>query len=180
MNKKESILNAAKSAFVEKGYHQTTMHDISSKLNIKRTTLYDYFRSKEEIVFALIENMYEKHPIKSTQGLTLDRLADLCYQMLKRTEENLDLYRILFIALPVLDESAKSKVSLWQMPYNLELTDIFTDSSLSLEKSDDVKRLFHALLSQIMSEYISKVVTANVHKDIQYIMNIVERIYAYE
>jgi AcrR family transcriptional regulator len=57
MNKKErlatfnrnNILNAAKHLFVEKGIDQTTMDDISKEAEYSKSTVYVYFKNKDEI-----------------------------------------------------------------------------------------------------------------------------------
>ena len=51
------ILNAAEELFVTKGYEQTTTVDIMQKVGIAKGTLYYHFRSKEEILDALLERM---------------------------------------------------------------------------------------------------------------------------
>ena len=44
-----NILNAAKRLFIEKGIAQTTVDDIAKEADYSKSTLYVYFKSKEEI-----------------------------------------------------------------------------------------------------------------------------------
>jgi len=44
-----NILNASKELFLEKGVTQTTMDDIAKRAEYSKSTLYVYFKSKEEI-----------------------------------------------------------------------------------------------------------------------------------
>jgi TetR/AcrR family fatty acid metabolism transcriptional regulator len=49
----EKILKIASEFFSRKGYVQTTISDISRKLNINEATIYGYFKSKEEILLTI-------------------------------------------------------------------------------------------------------------------------------
>jgi AcrR family transcriptional regulator len=175
MNKKQDILQAAYKVFSEKGYHQTTMKDISLFLDIKRTTLYDYYKSKEEIVFELIEHMFLENPIVQTEGTTLDRLMKLSKQVLSRTAKHIKLYQILFSALPALDMETQKKISIWQIPFNEELNRILEDSTLNLEKMNEISFLYTSLISATMSNYISNPNCIDLDKDQKRIQNIIER-----
>jgi len=53
------ILDAAELLFIAKGYEQTTINDILAKVGIGKGTFYHYFKSKEEVMDAVIERMVE-------------------------------------------------------------------------------------------------------------------------
>lgn len=59
-SKKEQILDMSFSLFLEKGYYNTSISDILSKLDIARGTLYYHFESKEAIMDAIIEKSAKK------------------------------------------------------------------------------------------------------------------------
>jgi len=48
-----SILEAAIKVFAEKGYESSTISDITRAANISESTLYEYFDSKEDVLFAI-------------------------------------------------------------------------------------------------------------------------------
>jgi len=50
--KREAILRSAAAAFRRKGYHATSMEDISEALLMTKGSLYYYFKDKEEILYA--------------------------------------------------------------------------------------------------------------------------------
>lgn len=55
---KQNILSTAKKLFVEKGVNQTTMDDIAREANYSKSTIYVYFKSKDEIYNHIVyENM---------------------------------------------------------------------------------------------------------------------------
>lgn len=155
MNKRDEILSTAYDVFLHRGYHNTTMKDIASNLSIKRTTLYDYFSSKESIVFALIENMFLTYPLVESEGTFQSKIDDLTLQILHRVKKNIGMYRILFSALPALDETMSKKISLWQKPiYNI-LDNIINQSTMTLEEKNHFIFLYLSLVSKVLSDYIS-------------------------
>ena len=52
--RKTEILDTAERLFVTKGYNKTTIVDILSRLDIAKGTFYYYFKSKEEVMDAII------------------------------------------------------------------------------------------------------------------------------
>ena len=49
--KREAVLRTAVQLFLEQGYHRTTLNEVAERLNITKPALYNYFRSKDEILF---------------------------------------------------------------------------------------------------------------------------------
>ena len=49
--KREAVLRAAVALFLEQGYHRATLNEVAERLNITKPALYNYFRSKDEILF---------------------------------------------------------------------------------------------------------------------------------
>jgi len=49
------ILDSAERLFAEKGYHETSINDIAEGADFSRTSVYQYFRSKEEIYVHLLD-----------------------------------------------------------------------------------------------------------------------------
>lgn len=58
--RKNEILDVAGRLFGEKGYDATSTNDILKEIGIARGTLYYHFKSKEEILDALIDRMTEQ------------------------------------------------------------------------------------------------------------------------
>ncbi|MDR2547455.1 MAG: TetR/AcrR family transcriptional regulator [Lachnospiraceae bacterium] len=56
---RSNILSAAKQLFFEKGIAQTTMDDISKEADYSKSTVYAYFKSKEEIYNHIILENFE-------------------------------------------------------------------------------------------------------------------------
>jgi AcrR family transcriptional regulator len=56
--KLEFILRTSARIFAEKGYHSTTMRDISRETNVSLAGLYYYCKSKEELLFLIQDNCF--------------------------------------------------------------------------------------------------------------------------
>ncbi len=54
-----NILGAAKALFEEKGVAQTTVDDIAKKADYSKSTIYVYFKSKEEIYYNIVRESME-------------------------------------------------------------------------------------------------------------------------
>jgi AcrR family transcriptional regulator len=52
---KERIIQAALQVFTEKGYHEATMEDVAQKVGVSRGAIYLYFKNKDEILYAIME-----------------------------------------------------------------------------------------------------------------------------
>ena len=52
---KEAIMNTALKMFSEKGYAAVSMRDISGEVGIRASSIYYYFKSKQDIFDALIQ-----------------------------------------------------------------------------------------------------------------------------
>ena len=68
----EKILTAARRLFLEKGYEQTTIQDIVDQLGgLTKGAIYHHFKSKEEIMFALSEQMFvQRNPFEAVRERT--------------------------------------------------------------------------------------------------------------
>ncbi|NMA93089.1 MAG: TetR/AcrR family transcriptional regulator [Clostridiales bacterium] len=55
--RKNEILDVAEQLFVEKGFDNTSTNDIINEVGIARGTLYYHFKSKEEILDAMVERI---------------------------------------------------------------------------------------------------------------------------
>jgi AcrR family transcriptional regulator len=57
--RKQQIVNTAKQMFIDKGFQSTHIGQVCEKLDIARGTVYQYFRNKKEILFAILDVVLE-------------------------------------------------------------------------------------------------------------------------
>ncbi|WP_461200256.1 TetR/AcrR family transcriptional regulator [Anoxybacillus sp. TBDG-1] len=60
MSRKEQIIEVAMKLFAEKGYHATSMQEIAEHSQLAKGSLYNYFKSKEEIVLSIFQYHYDQ------------------------------------------------------------------------------------------------------------------------
>ena len=58
--RREEIMDACDKLYEEKGFQDITIKDISAETNFSRPSIYNYFRSKEEIFLGLLTREYEE------------------------------------------------------------------------------------------------------------------------
>ena len=51
--RKQGIRNAAQKIFAEKGFHEATISEVAQQAGISEATIYEYFSSKEELLFSI-------------------------------------------------------------------------------------------------------------------------------
>lgn len=57
--RKKEILDVAEELFTTKGYAETTINDILQKIGIAKGTFYYYFKSKEDVMDAIVDRFIE-------------------------------------------------------------------------------------------------------------------------
>ncbi|MEW5872493.1 MAG: TetR/AcrR family transcriptional regulator [Chloroflexota bacterium] len=67
----EQILDAASRLFAEKGFHRTTTKEIAEAAGLSEGTLYNYFESKNDLLFGIMARLARK------QNLTAQLSADV-------------------------------------------------------------------------------------------------------
>lgn len=81
--RREEIIEAASELFLVKGYDRTTMKDVMGQLQIAKGTIYHYFKSKEELLDAVLDSLVAslvrqmQEILDRSQGNALERLRYL-------------------------------------------------------------------------------------------------------
>ena len=57
---RQKLVDVARQLFAKNGFENTTMNDIAISSGKGRRTLYTYFKSKEEVYYAVIESELER------------------------------------------------------------------------------------------------------------------------
>ena len=66
--RREQLLDAAGTLFMQKGYGETTTDEIARKAGLTKGALYFHFKSKEDLLFELVKQMYDDL-FKSTEAI---------------------------------------------------------------------------------------------------------------
>lgn len=89
---RQKLVDVARELFAHKGMEATTMNDIAAASEKGRRTLYTYFRNKEEIYYAVIENELDRLSDKIDEVLNLpiepeEKILTLIYTHLSMIRE---------------------------------------------------------------------------------------------
>jgi len=98
---KKSILDAAKKLFLEQGYEATSIRKIAAEIEFSPTTIYLYYKDKNEIAHALHEEGFkllsEKFQVLAQVEHPFERLKAMGRIYMQFALENRDFYEIMFI-----------------------------------------------------------------------------------
>ncbi|MBS0652441.1 MAG: TetR/AcrR family transcriptional regulator [Verrucomicrobia bacterium] len=78
--RRADIVKAARRLFKTKEYEKATMQDVMDALGIAKGTIYHYFKSKEDLLEAVIEDIVEQN-IQQMQALVKDAKGDALQKM---------------------------------------------------------------------------------------------------
>jgi AcrR family transcriptional regulator len=102
--RREQILQAAQKLFADQGFRETNLNDVATQLGFRRQAVYHYFRSKEEILYELIDRAGKA--VEASAQPTLDsdlppaeKLAEVVRNHVRQLLTNADIFRIQFSEL---------------------------------------------------------------------------------
>jgi AcrR family transcriptional regulator len=99
-----AILKAAENIFAQKGFHEATISDIAKKAEVSEATIYDYFSSKEELLFSIPAETIHQYQEKNLEILeyiqgAANKLRFLIYRHLKLYASNPDYANVVMLIL---------------------------------------------------------------------------------
>jgi AcrR family transcriptional regulator len=68
-DRKDTILDAAFGVFAQYGYRRTVMEDIAAAAGLSRTTLYQYWRNKDDLFRALAQRYFDESEARMIAAL---------------------------------------------------------------------------------------------------------------
>jgi len=99
-----AILEGAKRIFAERGFHAATVSSIAKKAHVSEATIYEYFSTKEELLFSIpAEKILEYHKqnrdiLQYIHGAT-NRLRFVIYRHLELYASDADYARVAMLIL---------------------------------------------------------------------------------
>src|SRR5258705_9120702 len=99
--KREQILQAAQKLFAQQGFRETNLNDVATQLGFRRQAVYHYFRSKEEILYELIDRAGQAIATSAQPTLDSDmppaeKLNEVVRNHVRQILNNIDIFRIQF------------------------------------------------------------------------------------
>ncbi len=107
--RRREIFHKVVNVFVKKGFHETSMQEIAQAAGLGKSTLYDYFKTKDEVLIYFFEdqltNMTEEAQKIALQNLSADkRLRQITEKYLGSLQANKNLF------LKLMQESQRLKL----------------------------------------------------------------------
>lgn len=96
-SRREEIINACEALYKTMSFREITIKEIGNATSFTRTSIYNYFRTKEEIFLALFRREYElwntglREVMRTVPGMTADGFADMLARSLESREQLLKL-----------------------------------------------------------------------------------------
>ncbi|MBM4307441.1 MAG: TetR/AcrR family transcriptional regulator [Deltaproteobacteria bacterium] len=99
LTRRKEILQAAEKVFAAKGFFHTTMNEIAQVAEFGTGTLYNFFKSKEDLYFTLIDEKTDEinRLVKtelSRKTSAIERIKKILILELEFIEQNRDFFRI--------------------------------------------------------------------------------------
>ena len=74
--RRQELVNAAVELFVKKGFHKTTVREIAKEFGMSMGALYDYIRTKEDILFLVCDHIHKSVSDKLQSSLVSKRKSE--------------------------------------------------------------------------------------------------------
>ena len=93
-DRRKEIIDAAAAIFQEKGYASTSIQDVADAINILKGSLYYYIKSKDDLLFEVIQEVHQGgvanlEVSKNTDGNALQRIRSFVATHITYNVENL-------------------------------------------------------------------------------------------
>lgn len=114
-DRSDSILDAARSAFAETGFENTSVAQIARRASISDGLLYRYFRNKRDLLNEVLRRFYERtmidlEEIAARDQAFADQLRDLVRRHLQTFVDDVDLCRLFFAEVRTQTDYAVSPI----------------------------------------------------------------------
>jgi AcrR family transcriptional regulator len=130
----EKIIKVALQLFVQKGYHATSIRDITEHVGVTKGAFYSHFTSKGKLLLRIIE-MYERsyvekmiESVSAYEGNALEKLHHVISFSSAFALKNVHLTGFLFVLSPELNEDVDFRSSLAAIyrKYNLFISELIS------------------------------------------------------
>jgi AcrR family transcriptional regulator len=150
-SRREQILQAAQKLFADQGFVETNLNDVATQLGFRRQAVYHYFRSKEDILYELIDRagqaiVASAQPTLESDMPPADMLAEVVRNHVRQLLTNIDIFRIQFSELAKLTGERADTLRRDIGAYVRRIADVLEAGQSDGSFSDDVPPLTQALL----------------------------------
>ncbi|TAN44976.1 MAG: TetR/AcrR family transcriptional regulator [Nitrospirae bacterium] len=103
---RREILDAARDIFISDGYDGFSMRKLAGKIDYSPTTIYLYFKNKDDLLFAICEEFFEQfsaqlNNIRSVSQDPVETLRQGCLYLMNFGLQNPNQYKLIFFTKSV-------------------------------------------------------------------------------
>lgn len=168
------IVDVARQLFAKNGIEETTMNDIAVASQKGRRTLYTYFKSKEEVYYAVVESELELMSERMFAVAEMDispeeRIIELIYTRLEAIKEivyrngtlKAEFFRDIWGVEKARKEFDKNQIELFRRVLNEGKYNNFFD----IENTDLIATVLHFCLKGIEVPYVRGIISKGIPKE---------------
>ena len=131
--RRSEIVAAARELFSEKGYHSASMRDIAERLGLQAGTLYVHIRSKEDVLFEIVDQAADRfleavrqaRAEAESRGASPEEALRLAMRShLRVVAENLDTATVFFHEWKFLDDDRRALILAKRDAYESAIRDL--------------------------------------------------------
>lgn len=140
-NTSEKLIHISMRTFSEMGYYGTSLNNIANELGIKKASLYNYFKSKDELYEQCIENCMSEglriiEGIDSQPVNVYDELSSFFYNYIYDSDYLVKFYVQLSFAPSNFTEMILEHNKELAIVFNSKLVDIHKNSEFNINRED--------------------------------------------
>lgn len=156
MKRRNQMIKGAVTLFKEKGFHRTTTREIAREAGFSIGTLYEYIRTKEDVLYLVCDSIYDEVHARlqsdiDTNKVTLESLKQSIKTYFRIVDEMQDEFLVMYQESKSLTKDALPYVLQKETEMASFLEDIINrcveNGELSLT-SDEVKLMSHNIVVQ--------------------------------
>jgi AcrR family transcriptional regulator len=155
---RREILDAAADLFASQGYAETNLRDIAAYVGIGRTTLYEYFTGKEDVLVQLVEATMPALVDRLFDGLSHDagcreQLTEIIQRGLRFVSTDDQLGSLVMREMPLLSPETQQRVRRVHGRLQAEITDVcrrgIEGGEFGLFDPEDAGRIVFTLMMSV-------------------------------
>ncbi|EGQ26682.1 TetR/AcrR family transcriptional regulator [Mammaliicoccus sciuri] len=123
--RREQISQGAVKLFIAKGFHRTTTREIAKEAGFSIGTLYEYIRTKEDVLYLVCDHIYHEVKIRLSELDTNDNTVEGLRMAIAKYYELIDDMSDEFVVMYQESKSLPSEALRYVLTKELEMVELF-------------------------------------------------------
>lgn len=150
-SRRAQIIEVSTALFRERGYHATSLDDIAERIGFTKPAIYYYFRSKDDLLFTIVDDIVEEalarmRAIAARDAGPAERLHDLLVENTRVILENIEANTVFYSERGLLSKAREQQVREREREYTKVVRDLYVEGVAAGELLDIDARVATATL----------------------------------